>query len=170
MNNLNRICFSIASAFVLVALTGCGGGPSGDEIVSEANSSNIQRLANLYLGFQNRNNFIGPADETEFKEFISKLNGKKLERMGVDANDIGAVFVSERDNEPFKIRYSVLGSAKGCSHPVIFESVGVEGSRMIGFLNMSQKEAGSSEYDELWSKELGEVVSGIGFQCRSLVN
>ena len=161
MNNLNQSCFLIASAFALFAMVGCGE-PSTDAVVGEANSSNIQRLSNLYIGFQYRNSengYSGPADEAEFKEFVSKFNTSKLERMGIDTSDIDAVFISERDNEPFKIRYNIPGSSRGSSHPAVFEAVGVEGSRMVGFLDMVQKEVDASEYDQLWSKELGEEVA-----------
>ena len=38
----------------------------------------------------------------------------------------------------------------GCSKPVVFESVGIDGKKMIGFLDNSEREVGQSELDDLW--------------------
>ena len=61
------------------------------------------------------------------------------------------LFVSPRDNQPFKIRYGVQGSIMGSSEPVIFEATGVDGKREVGFLNMTEKEVDAAEYDALWA-------------------
>ena len=39
----------------------------------------------------------------------------------------------------------------GSSEPVIFEAVGVDAKRMVGFLNMEQREVDEAEYRSLWS-------------------
>jgi hypothetical protein len=115
------------------------------------NETNIQRLANLYFTYQMKNGWQGPSDETAFRQFISTYNPKKLARIGIDPSAVDELFVNERDGEPFKIRYSVSGSAMGCSEPVIFESVGVHGKRTVGFLNMEQRAVDAAEYESLWS-------------------
>ena len=122
-----------------------------NEAIARVNEINIQRLANLYFTYQMKNEWKGPADEAEFKEFLSSYNPKKLSRIGIDPNAIDELFVNERDGQPFKIRYSVAGSAMGSSEPVIFESVGVRGKRMVGFLNMMQREVDEAEYNDLWT-------------------
>lgn len=86
-----------------------------------------------------------------FKEFICNYNGEKLDRIGIDQGLIDELFVNERDGQPFKIRYSVPGSAGGSSEPVIFESLGENGTRIIAFLNMTQREVDEAEYDVLWA-------------------
>src|SRR4029079_17947099 len=103
----------------VLAASGCGGGDGKDAALARANSSNIQRLANLYIAFQTENEWRGPADEVKFKAFLHAINPEKLKRIGVDSQAIDALFVSERDGKPYKIRYGVKGSAMGSSEPVI---------------------------------------------------
>jgi hypothetical protein len=135
---------------LLASPVGCGGADN-DTTLAEVNSTNIQRLANLYFTFQLANDFQGPADEAAFKGFIRGVDSQKLARVGVDPNAIDALFTSERDGEPFKIRYGVKGSAMGSSEPVIFEAVGVDGKRQVGFLNMTQREVDAAEFDLLFA-------------------
>jgi hypothetical protein len=137
---------------LLAALTGCSGGVDHDEALARVNSTNIQRLANLYFTYQTQNEWRGPADEAAFKSFIRSYNPQKLTRIGVDANAIDSLFTSERDGRPFKIRYGVKGSAMGSSEPVIFESLGVDGTRQVGFLNMTQTLVDEAEYESLWTR------------------
>ncbi len=140
------VCFLIAAAF-----SGCGRRNNPDEAIARVNSTNMQRLANLYMTYQMKNAWQGPADEAEFKKFISSYSPKKLTRIGIDPNAINELFVNERDGQPFKIRFSVAGSAMGSSEPVIFESVGVNQRRMVGFLDMRQREVDEAEYHDLWA-------------------
>jgi hypothetical protein len=135
---------------LLASLVGCGDADNATKL-AEVNSTNIQRLANLYFTFQLANEFRGPADEAAFKAFIRSIDSEKLARVGVDPNAVDALFVSERDGQPFKIRYGVTGSAMGSSEPVIFESRGVDGKRQVGFLNMTQREVEQAEYESLWA-------------------
>lgn len=136
---------------LLAVFVGCGGGVDNDEALARVNSTNAQRLANLYFTYHTKNEWRGPVDEATFKSFIRSYNPQKLARIGVDPNSIDALFISERDSQPFKIRYSVKGSAMGSSEPVIFESLGVDGSRQVAFLNMTQREVDEAEYESLWT-------------------
>jgi hypothetical protein len=109
----------------------------------------------------------GPGNEVEFKKFISGYNPAKLTRIGIDPNAIDELFINERDEEPFKIRYSVAGSAMGSSEPVIFESIGDDGKRLVGFLNMEQREVDEAEYDNLWAaKGSSKQSSRLGLRER----
>jgi hypothetical protein len=141
----------MSCCFSLVFLAGCGRTVDPNEAIASVNKTNIQRLANLYFTYQMKNRWKGPKNEADFKKFISSYNPAKLTRIGIDPNAIDALFINERDGEPFKIRYSVAGSAMGSSEPVIFESVGDDGKRLVGFLNMEQREVDQSEYDSLWA-------------------
>jgi hypothetical protein len=139
------------SCVLLAVLAGCGGSVDPNEALAQANSTNIQRLANLYVTYQTKNEWRGPADEAAFKDFVRTYNPQKLARIGVDPNAVDGLFTSERDSQPFKIRFSVMGSAMGSSEPVIFESVGVDGKREVAFLNMTQRQVDEAEYETLWS-------------------
>lgn len=135
----------------VTCLVGCRRGVDPDAAIARVNETNIQRLANLYLTYQMKNDWRGPADEADFKKFLRNYNPKKLTRIGIDPSAIDTLFVNERDGEPFKIRYGIPGSAMGSSAPVVFESVGVRGKRLVGFLDMVQREVDEAEYSELWS-------------------
>jgi hypothetical protein len=141
-----------ACCVLLAAFTGCAGSVNNDEAIARVNSTNIQRLSNLYFSYQTKNEWHGPVGEPEFKGFIRSYNPQKLARIGVDPQAVDALFTSERDGQPFKIRYSVQGSAMGSSEPVVFESVGVDGKRQVGFLNMTHAEFDPAEYESLWAR------------------
>ncbi len=142
---------AIACSLLLSSLAGCMSEIDTSEAIARANDSNLKRLSNLYLAYQMKHNWKGPKNENKFKEFISSVKPEKLQRIGIDPSSIDALFVSSRDNEPFKIRFSVKGSAMGSSEPVVFESTGVDGTRMVGFLNMETREVDGAEYDQLWA-------------------
>ena len=144
-NYLQLVCL-----VVVISTLGCGGSTPTD-LLAAANDSNIQRVANLYEAFQSRHNWRGPKDEAEFKSFLKSWNPKKLSNIGVDPNAIDEVFISSRDKEPFKLRYKVPGNIMGSEAPVVFEATGVDGKRMVGFLNMTSREVDGEEYDRLWS-------------------
>ncbi|QEG34889.1 hypothetical protein [Bythopirellula goksoeyrii] len=145
----------LACCLMLLALLGgCRREIDVNEAIAKVNENNIQRLANLYFAFQMKHDWQGPADDAEFKAFLRSYNPQKLTRIGIDPHAIDELFINERDGEPFKIRYSVVGSAMGSSEPVIFESVGVDGKRMVGFLDMVQREVDDAEYEELWAGKM----------------
>lgn len=151
-----KYCFAL---LLLILLSGCRGEIDANSAVAEVNDTNLQRLGSLYFAYQAKHHWQGPEDEEQFKEFLHNYNPDKLSRMGVDPNAIDELFISERDGEPFKIRYSVAGSAMGSSEPVIFESVGVNGKRMVGFLNMERQEVDQQQYEELWQGKAASLES-----------
>ena len=130
--------------------TGCGQSNDPDSLIARGNKENIQRLANLYGGYQSRNGWVGPKDKETFLEFIRSINPKKLERMGIAASEIDGLFISPRDNEEFKIRYGVKGGM-GASAPVVFEVTGLDGKRKVAFTAMRKEEVDAERYDLLWS-------------------
>ncbi len=136
----------------LVLISGCTETFNPADEVARVNSNNLQRLANLYSAYQADHDWRGPANEKEFKAFISGVNPATLNRIGVEPSQLDKLFVSDRDGQPFKIRFSVPGSAMGSVEPVIFEAVGVDGKKMVGFLSMEQREVDSAEYDSLFAK------------------
>jgi hypothetical protein len=132
-------------------LVGCSSRTDPDSAIASVNETNLQRLANLYFTYQSKHEWRGPANEAEFKSFLRGYNPRKLTRIGIDPNAIDDLFISERDGQPFKIRYGVVGSAMGSAEPVVFESTGDGERRLVGFLNMQQREVDEAEYNALWS-------------------
>jgi hypothetical protein len=137
---------------ILSILVGCGQSVDPEDAVAAVNSNNIQRVANLYLAYQTENNWIGPPDEAAFKDFIRGLSPNLLSRINVDPDNLDQIFDSDRDNQTFKIRYKVVGNVRGSGEPVVFESEGIDGKKMVGFLNMTQRDVDSTEYESLFAK------------------
>ena len=154
MMNINR-AFVIGLGALLIAglfFSGCGRGNSPDSIMAAKNTRNIEKLTTLYWAFQQENNWLGPKDEAAFKSWIAKYPARKLKRIGIDPDNTTEIFVNQRDGEPFKIRYGVKGRMTGCREPVIFESVGKDGKKLVRFLNNVEREFEDSDYNELWER------------------
>ena len=136
----------VCSTLVAVLVTGCG---KGLPTPAELNDSNIKRLHSAYMIYMDGNGNKGPASEDELKDYLSNNQTAKvlMERMDIPG-DISQIFVSERDGEPFKVRWGLSGVA---DHAIVFESTGVEGKRMVAFSN--PRELDSSEYEGFWSGE-----------------
>ena len=149
----------LTSALVAMIFTiGCGKADVRDKVIGDLNKNNIQRLANLYTYYQARNKWEGPTDEADFKEFIKQVDTAMLTRIGTTADSVDDLFICERDNEPFQIKYGIPTGPHGSSEAAIFEKTGVSGKRMIAFLNQTQREVESSEYDTLFGADVGEEV------------
>jgi hypothetical protein len=137
-------------SLLLLGLVGCGGN-KGNEMIAANNDTNIKRLGTMYGFFQLKNQFKGPKDEAEFKKFIGEQDAGRLALAGITGSKVDDLFLSERDKQPFKIRYGVNTQLRGPSLPVIFEATGAEGKRQVSFTGGSMQEVDSTKYDELWS-------------------
>lgn len=132
----------------LATISGCSR-DDADSRVAAMNDSNIRRVANLYNAFQLRKGMQGPKDEAEFRHFIQReMPPIKLKRMLVDPNNVDELFVSERDRQPFVIRYGVNGGL-GTVDPVVFEKDGVDGKRQVAFTGGSIEAVDNSRYEQL---------------------
>lgn len=147
---MRRTLSRLALAAGLVALAGCSGDNSA-QLVGDMNKSNIQRLANLYAGFQNMVSAAGPKDEAEFKAFVSAYAPDKLEMMGVKPGETESLFTSDRDGAPFKVRYKVAGG-RGAVAPVVFETVGKDGTKQVGYTGGKVEDVDNATYQRLLTK------------------
>jgi hypothetical protein len=117
---------------VMSVLPGCG----SNELESPT-AARLRGLGTLYLDYAVGKNGKGPAGEQEFKKHLRSVPGFVLEMNGVDPNALDAVFVSERDGEPFVILYGVsISGISGTSAPLIaHEKTGKNGKRLVVFAN-----------------------------------
>ena len=121
-------------ALVVTGAVGCGSSSDVKSIMKAINDSNGKRLANFYAMFQMRSNFTGPADQQALEKFIVGMNPAELEAMGVKPDEVGKLFVSERDGKPFFIRYGVKKPPLlGGHQAVVFETEG-QGGRIGVFM------------------------------------
>ena len=122
---------------MVIGVVGCGGCGNGDPepalkvAVLNANSTNSKRLATLYNRYRARF-FSGPRDEATFKKFIAGRPAAELEELGALSGDIDALFVSERDKQPFFIRYG-LPLTDADFRAMVLETQGVNGEALVLF-------------------------------------
>jgi len=157
LTNRRRTATGLVAAFVLAATAGCGPDIAGQ--VGDMNKSNIQRLGNMYAAFQNFKSGRGPNDEAELRTFIKDFDPKKLSMMKIDPNNMDALFTSERDGKPFKIRFQV-GGGRGSVDPVIFEQEGKEGKKQVGYTGGKVDAVDDTDYAQLWSGAAGPPQGG----------
>ena len=139
----------------LVMIAGCGG--SNLPELSDLNNSNIRRVHSVYKIYMAAHEYKGPKSEQELKDHCANDNTAKvlIERMGLDPTQLDDIFVSERDGEPFKIRWGLSGVP---DHAIVFEAVGVEGKRLVAFAK--PRELDATEYDGYWSGKIKPETSG----------
>lgn len=142
-----------AAAGLALGSVGCSRDKTHEQIAA-MNTSNAQRVANIYAGYQNANGGAGPKDETEFKAFIREYDPAKLSAMGIDPSDLEKVFTSERDGKPFTVRYKV-GGGRGAVAPVVFEKDGVNGHKQVGFTGGKVEEVDDAQYKQLLAGKAG---------------
>lgn len=148
MNHSIQVFCLLGVNACLLVLIGCGGGQNFS--VADLNRENIQRLRNAYALYETS---VGrpPKNEEEFKDFLTSDRGTRirLDRMGVTQDMVDSIFISERDNQPFVVRYGVSGMG---DQAIIFEAQGVGGMRMVGFFE--PEELDSVTYDGYLSGRL----------------
>jgi hypothetical protein len=141
--------------FLLAAgLSGCGNKTAKQ--VAAMNKSNIQRLANMYSAFQNYKGGAGPKTEAEFKQFIAAFDPDKLDMMGIKAGGVDALFMSERDGQHFKIRYSV-GGGRGSVDAVVFEQQGKDGTKQVAYTGGKVEDVDAATSEQLWAAKAAET-------------
>jgi hypothetical protein len=142
-------CAAGLAAALLAGLAGCSGDNVADQVAA-MNTSNVQRLANLYAAYQNYNGGRGPKDEAAFRAFIKDFDQNKLAMMKVDPNNLDGLFTSEWDGKPFRIRYKV-GGGRGSVDAVVFDQVGRDGKKRVAFTGGKVEEVGEAEAKQLWA-------------------
>jgi len=137
-------------ALAVAMLAGCGGGFNSATAIQDLNATNAQRLANLYVSHQQHNRGAGPKNEDAFKAYIKQVNPVLLERIGVDPNQVDALFTSDRDGEKLEVRYGIKGFTTSEPEPVVFEKTGVDGVRLVAFTRRDAEQVSDdAEYKSL---------------------
>ena len=158
---MNKSQYSLTLLTCLLAIqwltAGCGSGDVAGDMFAKANNINIKRLSSLYSVYSAQHGYKGPKDESEFKAFIGQIDRKRLEMIGVDPDDIDGLFVSERDNQPFRIRWDLPVRPRQGPIPIVFEEDGEGGKKMVAFSSYVCREVDHEEYDRLWRGEMDEI-------------
>lgn len=143
--------FRVVSMVVLggfVCSAGCGSDnpqAAAKAVVRRYNDTNGKRLANFYGQYQSE--FLsGPKDEQTLKQFIAGMSSAALEEMGVKADGVDGLFVSERDKQPFFVRYG-LKRPTGGRQALVCETQGVGGKSLVIFSGPKEVEVPVAELD-----------------------
>lgn len=151
MSTANRLTWAVLLLGMIV-LAGCSSSKISDG-VARANSANIKRVGNLYGSYLAHNAWEGPKDEQNLNRYIHEnLSQKKLEMMGIDPQNIDAVFISERDGKPFRVRWG-LSVAPLSTVTVVFETEGIDGKKRVATNNGEVREVDDAEYQRLWGEK-----------------
>jgi hypothetical protein len=129
-------------------------------VTAAKNDSNIKRLVNLYNAYQMGHGYQGPKDEKTLRDYVTEggIPERYLPMMGIDPKNLDAIFKSDRDGKPFKIRYGVTGG-RAASDALVFEDTGVDGKRLVAFNGPVVEEVENARYKELW--EHGGAPGGM---------
>jgi len=145
------MCRKLFPLILLTLAVGCSGNNVANE-VAVLNSSNIKRVANLYAACQSINGGKGPKDVETIKNLANQLPNQNLEWMGVDRNKLDALFISERDGKPFKIKFGAMHAFASPHIPIVFEEEGIGGSKQVAWTNAQVREVDDAEYQQLWGE------------------
>lgn len=118
--------------------------------LADVNNTNIKKLRGAYGLFLIQHNLRGPESEEELKAYLRSDESAliKLARMGMTVDQIDSIFISERDGQPFKVRYGLRGMG---DHAAVFEVEGVNGKRQVALAKTI--EADDAEYERLWNQK-----------------
>ncbi|MBX3420526.1 MAG: hypothetical protein KF752_03110 [Pirellulaceae bacterium] len=116
-------CCLLGLAMVFVA--GC----SRQDSSAETEASNLKPLAVYYGRYIGAHRGKRPANEKQLKDFIAKRPIAELQMMGV--HDVEALFISSRDNQPYRFRFQSGASKPNEIEVFAWEQVGAGGVRYV---------------------------------------
>lgn len=131
-------------AILFTLQLGCSGANDPRARIVELNNSNIVRMRSCYQIYSLLKG-RPPKDEKSFRDFFENDPAAegRLRRIGVEPENFDSIFVSERDDLPFVVRWNVKTGKK--DEAIIFEAEGSDGKRMVAFNDPRELEA--EEYE-----------------------
>lgn len=146
MRDRSLLGCAVVGTALIAALSGCGSGPPAPQ-----QKSNLNKLVLFYGPYQREHQGALPPNEQALKEFI-KSQQLLLESQGI--TDVDALFVSERDKQPYVILYAgeTLGTDGPGGAPVVaYEKNGVGGKRYVASTLGAVEEVDDAKFRE-WVK------------------
>ena len=170
---LNRLI--VASAvFSVVVAGGCSRSPESrmQDVMRRTYDCNGKRLAVLYGRFMNRpldkfpgpQGFTGPSNEQEFKAFLVSMDEAVLAEFGVGQSGLDGLFVVEKTQEPFVVRYGIKGDLS-TRYPVVFERLADGASMRVFMTDGDSVMVPTAEMDDYRSgrNDVKQIADGAGF-------
>ena len=146
----------VTGTLLILTIVACDRGPSVNALVAQATDSNVKRVAKMYTIFMRKNNWRGPKDKNELINFIGQQNSDQMRTMGIDPGKLDGLFLSERDQQPLKIRWQMEGSPMAPPFAIVFEATPEPEQELgyqVGFTGSPARQVDQQEYDRLWSGE-----------------
>jgi len=135
----------------LAAFAGCGSDP-----LESTTAVRLRGLSNMYLTYAVSRGG-GPPSEEAFKKYLRSSDAIALQMANIDPKAIDAVFVSERDQQPFVILYGKpISRISGESKEVLaFEKTGQSGKHLIAYLNAKVDHVDEAKLKDLLAAKEG---------------
>jgi hypothetical protein len=129
MENMRYLSFALLACVFLV---GCGGNAIQSEL-SKYSEENIQKATILYTSYVSLNQYQGPSNLEQMKEFLESSSEakKRLDFVGIDVAKIDDYLVG-RDGEPFEFIWGLQKNPLSPAYPVCYEQVGFDGTIQVG--------------------------------------
>jgi hypothetical protein len=100
---------------------------------ADTTAAKLQKIGNFYGPYCFANGMRGPASETQFRDYIRKCPALQLQTLDVNPDDLDPMFKSDRDQQPFVLRFglSLAGPGGKASRAVFaYERAGRGGKRL----------------------------------------
>ena len=88
-----------------------------------------------------------PKDEAAFKDYIRQHGAHRLK--GADMNELDALFVSTRDNQPLVFIYGINADPRRQSAVIGYEQSAVDGKRTVGYRHGTVELVDDARFTEL---------------------
>ena len=149
IQRLNRTIADIASfgalalAVMLPTWAGCGGSAAS----AGGADPNLTVLTKVYVDHMNAHQGSPPKDEAAFKDYIRQHGAHRLN--GADMNQLDALFVSTRDNQPLVFIYGANADPRRQSSVIGYEQSTVDGKRTVGYRHGTAELVDDSRFAEM---------------------
>jgi hypothetical protein len=124
---IQSTCCALSAVAALATLSGC----SGNAASAGGADPNLTVLTKVYVDHMNVHQGRPPKDEAAFKDYIRQHGGHRLK--GADMNELDALFVSTRDNQPLIFVYGTNADPRRQSTVIGYEQSTVDGKRTVGY-------------------------------------
>lgn len=135
-----RLAFT---AVALATLVGCG---EANAPASGADP-NLAMLTKIYVDHMNAHQGNPPKDEAAFKDYIRQHGAHRLK--GADMNELDALFVSTRDNQPLVFIYGINADPRRQSTVIGYEQSAIDGKRTVGYRHGTAELVDEARFTEL---------------------
>ncbi len=124
----------IAGGVLLVVLVVWMFWPGGTNFKLNENDQHLKALSVCFGRYVSQHRGQGPPNEAEFRKFLKTLGNEELQSLGIDPNNLDALFVSPRDKQPYGIAWGQASTPPGPDGFVplrAWEQSGVGGRRVV---------------------------------------